>query len=399
MIDRAVRPHGAQASPRPATQSARVGLIDLGSHTGEPLRKLISEQLALPRNKRSLWPAVVPAAGPLAALAPMLTSGNVFLATANPATLMSIGTGYGSAVLHGGRIVAHAPFVAASSALLPVVTPVVLLVTLSAIAMSARFDRLQSTVDWLADAVGELLKRDVGADFGLLLSAQDRLRDLAAECDESHRFTDEMKVRLSLLERDLGVLYRKYEVLLQATPRTDIDAASAVHNQRIFALATIASFGLDQLRLKLAFQDNPADLERRTQAVEERHRTYMHYFRALAHGNPLEKLKRDVVEELDEMIWLTRHVFDRRRATKLEKTSEAADGALGNLRPLLDQLRSLCESIEEPSPLGQSILYLRGQGSGELKAFYGDFELRETNPHSQSENGPPEPGRRGQHPH
>ena len=52
-----------------------------------------------------------------------LLAGNVFLATVNPQTLMTIGTGVGSAVMGSTGIVAQAPFVAASTALIPVVAP------------------------------------------------------------------------------------------------------------------------------------------------------------------------------------------------------------------------------------------------------------------------------------
>lgn len=401
VIDHEVQPHRSTMAARQQDRVDRenVHVVDLGSLAGESLRTLISEQLALPQGQRSLWPVAVPAGGALAGLSPLLTAGNVFLATANPSTLMAIGSGFGTAVVHGGRIVAHAPFVVASSALVPIVTPVVLLVTLSAMATSARFDRLQSTVDRLADVVGELLKRDVGADFGLLLSAQDRLRDLAAEFDGSHRFTDEMKLRLSLLEKDLGPLYRKYEVLLQPKPSTSTDVSMAVHNQRIFALATIATFAVDRLRLKLALQDSPADLKRRTKAAEERHHTYMRYFRALADHNPIVELEREVVEELEDMHWFTRHVFDGGKVDKLKETREATVQALDDLKPLLDELGSLTQELHEPSQLSESILYLQDQDSGELRAYYGDFALCEAHSDRAPQKQPPEPGRRGQHPH
>ena len=75
-----------------------------------------------------------------------LMAGNVFLATANPATLMTIGSGVGSAVMGSTGIVAQAPFIAAGSALMPVVTPVVLFTTVSSVVMCARLDRAQRTL-------------------------------------------------------------------------------------------------------------------------------------------------------------------------------------------------------------------------------------------------------------
>ena len=88
------------------------------------------------------------------AVASSLFAGNVFLATANPATLMTIGSGVGSAVMGPTGIVATAPFVAASSALIPVVAPMMLFTTVSSVMMSARLDRVQKTLGRLEEAVG-----------------------------------------------------------------------------------------------------------------------------------------------------------------------------------------------------------------------------------------------------
>ena len=56
-------------------------------------------------------------------------AGNVFLATADPKTLMVISKGVSTAVMDGGRIIGHAPFIAAGSAILPVVAPLMLFTT------------------------------------------------------------------------------------------------------------------------------------------------------------------------------------------------------------------------------------------------------------------------------
>ncbi|GHU18153.1 hypothetical protein FACS1894163_09850 [Spirochaetia bacterium] len=54
-----------------------------------------------------------------------VASGQLFMATANPATLMSIGNGIGSAVMGAGGIVAQAPFIPLAGALMPVVAPLI----------------------------------------------------------------------------------------------------------------------------------------------------------------------------------------------------------------------------------------------------------------------------------
>lgn len=101
----------------------------------------------------------------------------------------------------------------------------------------------------------------------------------------------------------------------------------------------------------------------------------MRYFRALADHNPIVELEREVVEELEDIHWFTRHVFDGGKADKLTETREATVQAIDDLKPLLDELGSLTQEQHEPSQRSESILYLQNQDNGELRAYYGDFAL------------------------
>ena len=378
-IEREVEPSGTEMASATTIEvrGGQVGLVRFGPGTSAALRECIAEQLAVPPESRSVWPTALPAAGAATALTPLLTSGNVFLATAAPSSLMTIGGGVSSAVMHGGRIVAHAPFVAASSALVPVVLPVVLLMTFSAMATSARFDRLQATVDQLAVAVRELLKRDYCDDLGLLLSAHDRLQDLGAEFDESHFFTDDMTLRLAHVEGGLGPLVRKYEVLLQAK----LDSAKAGEietsalNQRIYALATMAMCGVDRLRLKLAIQNSPSDFERRILESEKKHDEYLSYFQALADENQIEEAARRARKAHDDMNWLTCNFWGRDVARGHEEVAETAARVMRDLKPFLDRMVSLAEEQARMTSATHSVLYLSDENTGKLKAYSGDFGL------------------------
>ena len=92
----------------------------------------------------SSW--LLPMLGAGSTAASSLMAGSVFLATANPATLMTIGTGVGTAVMGPTGIVAQAPFIAASSALIPVVAPLMFFTTVSSVMMCARLDRAQQAL-------------------------------------------------------------------------------------------------------------------------------------------------------------------------------------------------------------------------------------------------------------
>ena len=193
------------------------GIVDLGTDVSNELRVLMEKNI-LTRGEPfqsggMLGSACLPLLGVGSTVSSSLFAGNIFLATANPATLMQIGAGFGTAVIGPGGIVAHAPFIAAGGAILPVVTPVMFFMTVSSMMMSVRFDQIQASLDQLSTAVEQLLLREVAEDYGILCSVMERLRDIAAEFDKCRRFTAEMKIRLALVERDVNVLNHKYKVL------------------------------------------------------------------------------------------------------------------------------------------------------------------------------------------
>ena len=100
---------------------SKIALVDLGREASEALRASWSPARPFPSAGviDSTWLQPLLGAGSTAASS--LLAGNVFMATVNPQTLMTIGTGVGSAVMGPAGIVAQAPFVAASTALIPVV--------------------------------------------------------------------------------------------------------------------------------------------------------------------------------------------------------------------------------------------------------------------------------------
>ena len=85
-----------------------VAVIDLGREVSSALRASWNAGRSFESGGaiESAW--LQPILGAGSAAASSLLAGNVFLATANPATLMTIGTGVGSAVMGPSGIVAQA---------------------------------------------------------------------------------------------------------------------------------------------------------------------------------------------------------------------------------------------------------------------------------------------------
>lgn len=369
-------------APGPTGQVAeidgnRIGVVDLGVEISRDLRLRIERNILTYGEPFAtggvLGPAALPIVGAGAAVSSSLMAGNIFLATANPASLMSIGAGVGSAVMGPGGIVAQAPFIAASSAIIPVVAPVMFFMTVSSMMMSARFDRVEASLDQLTKAMEEVLKREIAGDFGVVGSANERLRDITDEFNESRRFTHEMKIRLALVERDLSAIHAKYGIISTGRITSSVAAELAAGDQHLYALAGIASIHVDRLRLKLALQDNPDDLPRSVLALESKIDAYEQGFRKLLDDNPLLAYQGELEGTVAAMSWWQRKVSKR----KQRKTLEAdADRALriraDDLAPVLLDIRSWADSLdEEDAGMEQSVVYYRDQeGAGPLRAYY-----------------------------
>ena len=365
-----------------AVQDRELGVVDLGSEISRDVRALIDRNMLTHGEPfgsgGALGTSCLPILGAGSAAASSLFAGNVFLATANPATLMAIQGGVGSAIVGaGGGIIGHAPFIAASTAILPVVLPVMFFMTVSSMMMSVRFDRIQSSLDTLAGMIREVLKREVAEDFGEVLSAIARLQDISAEFDESRRFTDEMKIRLALVERDLGAVHQKYDLLIggslsETAEATDVELVPVDHH--LYALSGVASLYVDRQRLRLALHDNPDDLARSVGALNGKVRTIKEGFRKLLEDNPLVEYQQGLRRTLDDMGWWERNVFERGRRQSLEEADQRTDKIRADqLTTVLLALRSWSDSLGDSDDQGlqQSVVYYREDGgNGELKAYY-----------------------------
>ena len=256
--------------------------------------------------------------------------------------------------------------------------------TVSSMMMSIRFDRLQSSLDRLTGIIKQVLKRDVAEDYGEVLSAIARLHDISLEFDESRRFTDEMKIRLALVERDLSAVHHKYGILVRESLAGNVEPTAielAPIDQHLYALSGVASIYVDRQRLRLALQENPDDLARSVKVLNGKVRTTREGFSTLLESNPLVQYQNELRQVLDDMGWWERNVFERGRKKSLEKADQRTTGIRADqLTTVLLSLQSWSDSMRESDDQGlqQSVVYYRSDGGkGELKAYYtADVELQ-----------------------
>ncbi len=247
-----------------------IALVDLGREASEAL------QASWPADQPfqsggvvdSTW--LLPMLGAGSTAASSLMAGNVFLATANPATLMTIGSGVGSAVMGSTGIVAQAPFIAATSALMPVVAPVMLFATVSSVMMCARLDRAQRTLGRMFEVVERVRRLLDAEDYARFEAAAERIDEMRAEFEECRRFASDVPDRLAKIDHDVGVLRSKYGSLVTGNVDSEDAARAAVSDLNRFFLASLYDVQIDVLQLYLAIQNDGDVVEFRRSRLREK---------------------------------------------------------------------------------------------------------------------------------
>ena len=278
-----------------------IAVVDLGLDVSEALRKSWDPGRPFESGGviESAWLQPLFGAGGTAAAS--LLAGNVFLATANPATLMTIGAGVGSAVMGPTGIVAAAPFVAASSALMPVVAPVLLFMTVSSMITGARLDRMQRALGALAEVLERVHYLMQAEAYATFQGATKQLDEIRSQFEHSQRFTDAMKSELVQARRDLKQLHYQYGHLARREIRSENDARMAVSDINLFFLSSLMDMRADVLRLYLTLQDDPGFAGRRQEELSGKVEQCSNTFRALIDEDPIEGFHKALQDELSEV--------------------------------------------------------------------------------------------------
>ena len=277
-----------------AHEGQSLALVDLGSEASKALR----ESWSTDQPSRSAgaidstW--LLPTLGAGSTAASSLMAGNVFLATVNPATLMTIGNGVGSAVIGPAGIISQAPFIAASSALMPVVAPVMLFTTVSSVMMCARLDRAQQTLHRLSDVVERVRALLDADDYARFETAAERIDEIRSEFEHARRFASDVPDRLAKIDFDVGLLRSKYGILMTGDVDSEEGARAAVVDLNRFFLASLYDIQIDVLQLHLALQNDPDVVEFRLSRLREKLERYGGDFRQVLDGDRVGNYHREL---------------------------------------------------------------------------------------------------------
>lgn len=190
-----------------------------------------------------------------------VASGNLFMATANPATLMTIGNGVGSAVMGAGGIVAQAPFLPVAGAIMPVAAPLLAFQAISSVMILNQFKAVNEKLISIEKSIERLIVRHEATFLGEVISAGNRLQALDHEFAITNHFSNEMIIRLSLIESIVNPLFERYRYLYESKDINKYLSAEDVSFKQTDAylavVLSILDLQLDVMRLKLSIQENP----------------------------------------------------------------------------------------------------------------------------------------------
>jgi len=150
-------------------------------------------------------------------------SGQLFMATANPATLMKIGSGVGSAVMGSTGIVAQAPFIALQGAVMPVIAPLIAFQAISTIMIMNEFKMVNQKLDDIKNLIERSIERDEATNIGMIFSALSRLDEIEEQFNITKSFNQDMIIRINLLENSINPLFERYNYLYTSANKTVVE--------------------------------------------------------------------------------------------------------------------------------------------------------------------------------
>ena len=196
----------------------------------------------------------------------------LFMATANPATLMQLGSGVGSAVMGAGGIVAQAPFIPVAASM-PVVAPLALMGVVNTAVTMRQFQAVNAKLDAIANSLTNLLVRVDITQIAGLIAASKTLGGIAEEYGELGHFTPSMTARFAVAEQSLAAVARRQELLLLSAESraldTDTPIDDVIRDVNAAGLAYITEVQVHALHVALALQECPALVTKRTQQLTE----------------------------------------------------------------------------------------------------------------------------------
>lgn len=326
--------------------SLREGYLTTGSYV--PGARAVSPQGAM-----SI--AVAGAAIGATALSAAFSS-TLFMATANPATLMTLGNGVGSAVMGATGIVAQAPFIAVASSL-PIVAPILAIQALNTAVMMQQFKQVDRKLETIKKSLDRTIARIEATHAGELLAASSIVDDVYRQYNFEGSFSSDMLMRLALSERDVRALAARFRQLVEAQGVTNVEDLSEVKQANYDAhsamLASFLELRIAYLRVCVDLQENPRSVDSSMENLKARIDDGVEFWQFLFdRSQSLKAGIRDLEAKLQDMNWAQRNlpgVFGGEGASaerELAKLNAAYTSTMESEREIMGEFHTLIASAK-----------------------------------------------------
>ncbi|NLW30570.1 MAG: hypothetical protein GXY77_03835 [Fibrobacter sp.] len=288
-----------------------------------------------------------------------VTSGKLFMATANPATLMSIGNGVGSAVMGAGGIIGQAPFIPVTGALMPVIAPLIAFQAISTITIMNEFKVVNKKLDDIQKTVNRIIKRDEATFIGEVISASNRIAEIEEQFSISNQFTHDMTIRLALLEDKINPIFERYNYLYRSQKiEMQMDMEDLRFKQADAFMAIVSSImdiRIDLLKMKLNIQENPGYMEKSAYQFKEKIIYYNKLWKNIKNNaEEINEIKSDMETVINDMNWWQKRM-PAWLAGKREKRKDLEEKSKKFIEESLKNQIEINESIYTAMELSKAI--------------------------------------------
>lgn len=327
--------------------------------------------------------AVAGAAGGATALSGAFSS-SLFIATADPSTLMQIGNGYGAAVMGAKGITSHAPFIPVASSL-PVVAPILAIHALSSAMMMQQFRQVDQKLKSIKSSLDRVLARIEATHAGQLLSSSNIVDELYHQYELEGVFSHDMLTRLALAERDVSALATRFRHLVEGQVVTDVDEPEDVQRANYDAhsamLASFANLRIAYLRVCVDMQENPKSVNVALKRLKAQLQGSTTFWEQLLHRSQVIKEKISELEtQLQDRNWAERNLpkVTGGKSSSQEKeletlkdaytaTMESELGIMKNFHSLIqaaENTLTALDNLKTPTDAAPTLVYWKDE-SGE----------------------------------
>lgn len=293
-------------------------------------------------------------------------SSTLYMATADPSTLMQIGSGFGSAVVGSGGITAQAPFIPVAASL-PVVAPLMAMQALTAAVTLQQFKQVDQKLDTIKKKLDEAIAREEATITAELLSASDIADEVYRHFEANGAFSNDMLIRLAMAERDVRRVALRARFLVDAHTIEDATDEGKVHRSNYDAqsamLATFLELRVAYLRLSVDMQENPKSVP---ESVEQLQTTLEDgaalWDRLLHRSSAIKEELETVKDKRNDMNPLVRKLNRERAIDSLEaaythtlesekRISQGFDALIRDAQETLETIKLRTRASSEPPAL------------------------------------------------